>query len=34
MGRQEPINKVRGSHGRDRIIVGFPNTCAISAYHH
>jgi len=24
----------RGCHGRDRMIVGFTTTCAISAYHH
>ena len=23
-----------GSHGRDRMIVGFTTTCAISAYHY
>jgi hypothetical protein len=23
-----------GRHGRDQIVVGFPTTCAISAYHH
>jgi len=21
-------------HGRDRTVVGFPTTCAFSAYHH
>ena len=25
---------VRGRRGRDRIVVGFTTTCAISAYHH
>jgi hypothetical protein len=24
----------RGCHGRDRMVVGFTTTCAISAYHH
>jgi hypothetical protein len=24
----------RGHRGRDRIVVGFTTTCAISAYHH
>ena len=24
----------RGHHGRDRMVVGFTTTCAISAYHH
>jgi hypothetical protein len=24
----------RGHRGRDRMIVGFTTTCAISAYHH
>ena len=24
----------RGRHGRDRMVVGFITTCAISAYHH
>jgi len=23
-----------GCHGRDRMVVGFTNTCAIGAYHH
>jgi hypothetical protein len=23
-----------GRHGRDRMVVGFTTTCAISAYHH
>ena len=23
-----------GNHGRDRMVVGFTTTCAISAYHH
>jgi len=26
--------KGRGSHGRDRMVVGFTTTYAISAYHH
>ena len=26
--------QVRGCHGRDRMVVGFTTTCAISAYHH
>ena len=25
---------VKGRHGRDRMVVGFTTTCAISAYHH
>jgi len=25
---------VRGRRGRDRLVVGFTTTCAISAYHH
>jgi hypothetical protein len=28
------FNWGRGHHGRDHMIVGFPTTCAISAYHH
>jgi hypothetical protein len=24
----------RGRRGRDRLVVGFTTTCAISAYHH
>jgi hypothetical protein len=24
----------RGHHGRDRMVIGFTTTCAISAYHH
>jgi len=24
----------RGRRGRDRMVVGFTTTCAISAYHH
>jgi hypothetical protein len=24
----------RGCHGRDRMVVGFTTTCAISVYHH
>ena len=24
----------QGRHGRDRMVVGFITTCAISAYHH
>jgi len=27
-------NYIKGRRGRDRMIVGFTNTCAISAYHH
>jgi len=27
-------NGFRVCHGRDRIVVGFSTTCAISAYHH
>jgi len=27
-------NIVRGSHGHDRMVAGFTNTYAISAYHH
>jgi len=26
--------KAKGSHGRDRMVVGFTNTYAIIAYHH
>jgi len=29
-----PSNGTRGRRGRDRIVVGFTTTCAISAYHH
>jgi hypothetical protein len=25
---------IRGRRGRDRMVVGYPTTCAISAYHH
>jgi hypothetical protein len=25
---------LRGRRGRDRLVVGFTTTCAISAYHH
>jgi len=25
---------IQGSHGCDRMAVGFTTTCAISAYHH
>jgi len=25
---------LKGRHGRDRMIVGFTSTCAISAYHY
>ena len=25
---------IRGRRGRDRMVVGFTTTCAISAYHH
>jgi hypothetical protein len=28
------INVHRGRRGRDRMVVGFTTTCAISAYHH
>jgi hypothetical protein len=28
------INNGRGRHGRDRMVVGFTTTYAISAYHH
>jgi len=28
------ITKNRGPRGRERMIVGFTATCAISAYHH
>jgi len=28
------INKRRGHYGRDRMVVGFTTTYAISAYHH
>ena len=28
------IFKKRGCRGRDRIVIGFTTTCAISAYHH
>ena len=27
-------NYYRGRRGRDRMVVGFTTTCAISAYHH
>ena len=27
-------NLLRGRRGRDRMVVGFTTTCAISAYHH
>ena len=27
-------NNSRGHHVRDRMVVGFTTTCAISAYHH
>ena len=27
-------SRVRGRHGRDRMVVGFTTTYAISAYHH
>jgi len=29
-----PKHSVRGRRGRDRMIVGFTTTYAISAYHH
>ena len=25
---------IRGLRGRDRMVIGFTTTCAISAYHH
>jgi hypothetical protein len=28
------LSKHRGRRGRDRMVVGFTTTCAISAYHH
>jgi hypothetical protein len=27
-------NSIWGCRGRDRLVVGFTTTCAISAYHH
>jgi len=30
----EMIDWFGGRRGRDRIVVGFTTTCAISAYHH
>ena len=27
------LNTLRGCRGRDRMVVGFTTTCAISAYH-
>ena len=30
----ENITYLRGCRGRDRMVVGFTTTCAISAYHH
>ena len=27
-------NNIRGRRGRDRMVVGFTTTCAISVYHH
>jgi hypothetical protein len=31
--QKDLINK-EGRRGRDRMVVGFTTTCAISAYHH
>jgi len=31
---QEPCFMKRGSHGHDRMVVGFTTTYAISTYHH
>jgi hypothetical protein len=28
------IDFLRGSRGRDRMVVGFTTTCAINGYHH
>ena len=28
------MQKVRGRHGRNRVVISFTNTRAISAYHH
>jgi len=28
------LSLLRGHRGRDRMVVGFTVTCAISAYHH
>jgi hypothetical protein len=28
------LSLIRGRRGRDRMVVGFTTTCAISAYHH
>jgi len=28
------FNKIRGRRGRDRMVIRFTTTCAISAYHH
>jgi hypothetical protein len=28
------LHKIRGCHERDRMVVGFTTTCAISAYYH
>ena len=33
-GIQVGYSKLWGCHGRDRMIVGFTTTCAISAYHY
>ena len=30
----ESYNKLWGRRGRERIVVGFTATCAISTYHH
>ena len=27
-------SNIKGPHGHDHLVVGFTNTCAISAYHH
>jgi hypothetical protein len=34
MFKKHTLSKTRGRRGRDRIIVGFTTTYAISAYHH
>jgi hypothetical protein len=28
------FNSSKGRRGRDRMVVGFPTTCAINVYHH
>ena len=33
-GSLHSLNTIRGRHGRDRIVVGFITTYAISAHHH